>query len=941
MERLSLQNTSNFYNYNLNFDNLDIKKNILIKGAKLHNLKNISVVIPRNKLVVITGLSGSGKSSLAFDTLYAEGQRRYVESLSSYARQFLGRLNKPKVNSIKGISPAIAIEQKVNSTNPRSTVGTTTEIYDYLKLLFTRIGKTISPISGKEVKKDTISDVINYIKQFPEGKKLLLLTPIHLEEGRTIENKLLALLQQGYARIKIDNTILRLDELKGKLLPKTLHLVVDRVITKNDEDFINRLADAVQIAFFEGKGILYIENLSDSSTKEFNNRFEADGITFLTPNVHLFSFNNPYGACETCEGYGDVVGIDTDLVVPNTALSVFENAVFPWRGESMSWYRDQFVNAAYKFDFPIHKPWFELSEEQKKLVWEGNKHFTGLNEFFQDLTSKSYKIQNRVMLSRYRGKTKCNNCNGKRLRKEAGYVKVNGVSIQELVALPLDKVKVFFNNLALNKYDQKVAKRLLIEINNRLEFLSNVGLSYLSLNRKSNTLSGGESQRINLATSLGSSLVGSMYILDEPSIGLHPKDTERLIEVLKSLRDLGNTVIVVEHDEDIMKAADEIIDIGPEAGSFGGEVVATGNYRNLLKSNSLTANYLNGTLTIEVPVKRRVSKNSIRLIGARHNNLKNIDVVFPLGCFTAITGVSGSGKSTLVKNILYPAMLKAVGGYGEKPGQFTKLEGDYSSIKKVEFVNQNPIGRSSRSNPVTYIKAYDDIRSLFSNQKLSDIRGYKPKHFSFNVDGGRCEKCKGEGEITIEMQFMADVHLECDACKGKRFKKEVLEVNFYNKSIHDILHMTVDDAISFFKTNGEKKITTKLQPLQEVGLGYVQLGQSSSTLSGGEAQRIKLASFLIKGTSKEKTLFIFDEPTTGLHFHDINKLLKSFYALLDKGHTVIVVEHNIDLIKCADHIIDLGKDGGEKGGKLMIQGTPEEVAKNKKSYTATYLSEKL
>ena len=941
METLSLQNTLKIYNYNLNFDNLDIKKNILIQGAKLHNLKNISVVIPRNKLVVITGLSGSGKSSLAFDTLYAEGQRRYVESLSSYARQFLGRLNKPKVDAIKGISPAIAIEQKVNSTNPRSTVGTTTEIYDYLKLLFTRIGKTISPISGKEVKKDTISDVINYIKQFPEGEKLLLLTPIYLEEGRAIENKLLALLQQGYARIKIDNTILRLDDLKGKSLPKTMHLVVDRVITKNDEDFINRLADAVQIAFFEGKGILYIENLSDNSTKEFNNRFEADGITFLTPNVHLFSFNNPYGACETCEGYGDVVGIDDDLVVPNTALSVFENAVFPWRGESMSWYRDQFVNAAYKFDFPIHKPWFELSEEQKKLVWEGNKHFTGLNEFFQDLTSKSYKIQNRVMLSRYRGKTKCNNCNGKRLRKESGYVKVNGISIQELVALPLDKVKVFFNNLVLNKYDQKVAKRLLIEINNRLEFLSNVGLSYLSLNRKSNTLSGGESQRINLATSLGSSLVGSMYILDEPSIGLHPKDTERLIEVLKSLRDLGNTVIVVEHDEDIMKAADEIIDIGPEAGSFGGEVVATGNYSSLLKSNSLTANYLNGTLTIEVPAKRRVSKNSIRLIGARHNNLKNIDVVFPLGCFTAITGVSGSGKSTLVKKILYPAMLKAVGGYGEKPGQFTKLEGDYSSIKKVEFVNQNPIGRSSRSNPVTYIKAYDDIRSLFSNQKLSDIRGYKPKHFSFNVDGGRCEKCKGEGEITIEMQFMADVHLECDACKGKRFKKEVLEVNFYNKSIHDILHMTVDDAISFFKTNGEKKITTKLQPLQEVGLGYVQLGQSSSTLSGGEAQRIKLASFLIKGTSKEKTLFIFDEPTTGLHFHDINKLLKSFYALLDKGHTVIVVEHNIDLIKCADHIIDLGKDGGEKGGKLMIQGTPEEVAKNKKSYTATYLSEKL
>ena len=938
---LSLQNLPNFYNYNLNFDNLDIKKNILIQGAKLHNLKNISVVIPRNKLVVITGLSGSGKSSLAFDTLYAEGQRRYVESLSSYARQFLGRLNKPKVDAIKGISPAIAIEQKVNSTNPRSTVGTTTEIYDYLKLLFTRIGKTISPISGKEVKKDTISDVINYIKQFPEDKKLLLLAPIHLEEGRAIENKLLALLQQGYARIKMDDTILRLDELKGKSLSKNIRLVVDRVITKNDEDFINRLADAVQIAFFEGKGVLYIENLSDNSIKEFNNRFEADGITFLTPNIHLFSFNNPYGACETCEGYGDVIGIDNDLVVPNTALSVFENTIFPWRGESMSWYRDQLVNAAYKFDFPIHKPWFELSEEQKQLIWEGNKHFTGLNEFFEDLTSKSYKIQNRVMLSRYRGKTICNNCKGKRLRKEATYVKVNGASIQELVALPLDKVTDFFDNLKLNTYDQKIAKRILIEINNRLEFLNNVGLSYLSLNRKSNTLSGGESQRINLATSLGSSLVGSMYILDEPSIGLHPKDTERLIEVLKSLRDLGNTVIVVEHDEDIMKAADEIIDIGPEAGSFGGEVVSTGNYSDLLKSNSLTGNYLNGTLTIEVPSKRRISKNSIRLIGARHNNLKNIDVAFPLGCFTAITGVSGSGKSTLVKKILYPAILKEVGGYGEKPGQFTKLEGDYSSIKKVEFVNQNPIGRSSRSNPVTYIKAYDDIRSLFSSQKLSNIRAYKPKHFSFNVDGGRCEKCKGEGEVTIEMQFMADVHLECDVCKGKRFKKEVLEVHFYEKNIHDILHMTVDDAIDFFKSNGETKITTKLQPLQEVGLGYVQLGQSSSTLSGGEAQRIKLASFLIKGASKEKTLFIFDEPTTGLHFHDINKLLKSFYALLDNGHTVIVVEHNIDLIKCADHIIDLGKDGGEKGGKLIIQGTPEEVAKDKNSYTAGYLSEKL
>ena len=925
----------------MSIDSINNKKNIVIQGAKLHNLKNISVVIPRNKLVVITGLSGSGKSSLAFDTLYAEGQRRYVESLSSYARQFLGRLNKPKVDSIKGISPAIAIEQKVNSTNPRSTVGTTTEIYDYLKLLYTRIGKTISPISGKEVKKDTVTDVINFIKKFKEGEKLLLLAPIILEKGRTLENKLLALLQQGYARIKYDDCIVRLDDLKGKKLPKEVYLVIDRVITKNDEDFINRLADAVEIAFFEGKGELYIENISNSSLTIFNNRFEADGISFLSPNIHLFSFNNPYGACKACEGYGDVIGIDSDLVVPNTALSVFENAIFPWRGESMSWYRDQLVNAAYKFDFPIHKPWFELSESQKLLVWEGNEYFRGLNDFFEELTSKSYKIQNRVMLSRYRGKTICNTCKGKRLRKEAAYVKINGTSLQELVELPLDKVTNFFKRLQLNKYDKKIAKRLLIEINNRLEFLNKVGLNYLTLNRKSNTLSGGESQRINLATSLGSSLVGSMYILDEPSIGLHPKDTERLIEVLKSLRDLGNTVIVVEHDEDIMKAADEIIDIGPEAGSFGGEVVATGSFKKLLKSNSLTAQYLNGTLSIKIPAERRTSKNSIQLIGARHHNLKNIDVQFPLGCFTAITGVSGSGKSTLVKKILYPAFLKEVGGYGEKPGQFSKLEGNFSSIKNVEFVNQNPIGRSSRSNPVTYIKAYDDIRSLFSKQKLSDIRGYKPKHFSFNVDGGRCEKCKGEGEVTIEMQFMADVHLECDTCKGKRFKKEVLEVQFQEKNIHDILNMTVEDAIYFFSNNGETKITNKLKPLQDVGLGYVQLGQSSSTLSGGEAQRIKLASFLIKGTTKEKTLFIFDEPTTGLHFHDINKLLKSFYALLDKGHTLIVVEHNMDLIKCADHVIDLGIDGGEKGGDLIAQGTPEEIAKNKKSYTAAFLFDKI
>ncbi|NNM22771.1 MAG: excinuclease ABC subunit UvrA [Flavobacteriaceae bacterium] len=919
---------------------VNTKENILIQGAKLHNLKNITVAIPRNKLVVITGLSGSGKSTLAFDTLYAEGQRRYVESLSSYARQFLGRLNKPKVDAIKGIAPAIAIEQKVNATNPRSTVGTSTEIYDYLKLLYTRIGRTYSPISGNEVKKDRVTDVIQFIKSLPEGKKLLLVAPIHLEEGRSMENKIKALAQQGYARVKLNGKVLRIDELKGAI-PKSLQLVVDRVIVKAEEDFYNRLADAAEMAFFEGKGSLFIEDLDDGSIREFNNRFEEDGMVFPEPNVHLFSFNNPYGACPKCEGYGDVIGIDEDLVIPNTGLSVYENAIFPWRGESMSWYRDTLVNNAYKFDFPIHKPWFELSDEQKQLVWEGNEFFEGLNEFFAYLESKSYKIQNRVMLSRYRGKTRCNTCHGRRLRPEADYVKVGGKAIQELVELPLHKLASFFNQLELNDYDQTVAKRLLLEINNRLRFLMDVGLGYLTLNRKSNTLSGGESQRINLATSLGSSLVGSMYILDEPSIGLHPKDTERLISVLRSLRDLGNTVIVVEHDEEIMKAADEIIDIGPEAGTFGGEIVASGSYQDILLSNSLTAKYLNGELVIEVPTQRRTSRKQIELIGARQNNLKNIDVSFPLGCFTAVTGVSGSGKSTLVKKILYPALLRQIGGYGEKPGQFTELKGDLEDIKSVEFIDQNPIGRSSRSNPVTYIKAYDDIRNLFSSQKMSDIRGYKAKHFSFNVDGGRCETCKGEGEVTIEMQFMADVHLECDTCNGKRFKKEILEVKFHEKNIHDILTMTVDDAMAFFQLHQEKKIISKLKPLQDVGLGYVQLGQSSSTLSGGEAQRIKLASFLIKGSSRDKALFIFDEPTTGLHFHDIKKLLASFYALMDKGHTVIVVEHNLDLIKCADHIIDLGPEGGEMGGEVVASGTPEVIIQHPDSFTAQYLKVKI
>ncbi|HKL36742.1 MAG TPA: excinuclease ABC subunit UvrA, partial [Salegentibacter sp.] len=747
---------------NIDVAEVDPKENIIIKGAKLHNLKNINVVIPRNKLVVITGLSGSGKSSLAFDTLYAEGQRRYVESLSSYARQFLGRLNKPKVDYIKGIAPAIAIEQKVNSTNPRSTVGTSTEIYDYLKLLFARIGKTYSPISGNQVKRDRVADVIDHVKSFEEREKLLLLSPIHIEEGRTLSEKIKVLAQQGYSRIKVKDDVLRIDEADlEKVKAEDTLLVVDRIITKDEEDFYNRLADATDAAFFEGKGELYIENLKSGKKRHFSNKFELDGLSFLEPNVHLFSFNNPYGACPKCEGYGDVIGIDEDLVIPNTGLSIYENAIFPWRGDSMSWYRDQLVNNSHKFDFPIHKPWFQLTQEQKDLVWNGNKHFEGLNDFFQFLESKAYKIQNRVMLSRYRGKTRCTTCKGKRLRPEADYVKIDGHSITDLVEKPLDRVREFFDKLKLNEYDQQIAKRLLTEINNRLKFLSEVGLDYLTLNRKSNTLSGGESQRINLATSLGSSLVGSMYILDEPSIGLHPRDTERLIGVLKNLRDLGNTVIVVEHDEDIMNAADEIIDIGPEAGTHGGEVVATGTLKQILKSNSLTAQYLNGKEEIAVPKERRKASGEIRILGARENNLQNIDVTIPLKNFTAITGVSGSGKSTLVKKILYPAVQKKIGGYGEKAGQYTDIEGDFKNLGSVEYIDQNPIGRSSRSNPVTYIKAYDDIRNLFSDQKLSNIRGFKPKHFSFNVEGGRCEVCKGEGEVTIEMQFMADVHLEC------------------------------------------------------------------------------------------------------------------------------------------------------------------------------------
>jgi len=913
-------------------------KEILIKGAKLHNLKDITVGIPRNQLVVITGLSGSGKSSLAFDTLYAEGQRRYVESLSSYARQFLGRLDKPKVDNIIGIAPAIAIEQKVNTSNPRSTVGTSTEIYDYLKLLFARIGKTYSPISGKEVKKHTVTDVVEAALTYPDGTKLLLLAPISIPKDRTVEQVLKLLLQQGYARILHQGEVIRLEE---DNLPKKLgkfQLVVDRIVVQHNEDFQHRLADAVETAFFEGKGECMLQEVESEVLKHFSNRFEMDGITFLEPNVHLFSFNNPYGACPECDGYGDTIGLDEDLIVPNTGLSVYENAIYPWRGETMSWFRDQLVNNAYKFDFPIHKPWYELSAEQRQLVWDGNKYFTGLTDFFKELEEKSYKIQNRVLLARYRGKTRCHSCHGRRLRKEANYVKIQGKSISDLVEISIEKLQAFFRELTLSPYEQEVAKRLLIEINSRLQFLSDVGLGYLTLNRKSNTLSGGESQRINLATSLGSSLVGSMYILDEPSIGLHPRDTHRLIKVLKSLRDLGNTVIVVEHDADIMKAADYIIDIGPEAGTHGGEVVAAGTYEQLLKANTLTGKYLSRRLSIEPPKKRRTSPHYISLIGCRENNLKNIDVTFPLDMLTVVTGVSGSGKSTLIKKLLYPAMQKELNASNEKIGQFTRIEGKYKQLQSVEFVDQNPIGKSSRSNPITYLKVYDDIRNLYANQKLAKMRNFSAKHFSFNVDGGRCEVCKGEGEVTIEMQFMADVHLTCEACGGKRFKKEVLEITYEGENIDDLLNTTIDDAVAFFAAHKQTKIAEKLKPLQDVGLGYVTLGQSSSTLSGGEAQRIKLASFLSKSESKEKVLFIFDEPTTGLHFHDIRKLLDSLQALIKKGHSVIVIEHNLEMIKCADYVIDLGLEGGEKGGSIIAKGTPEEIAKCKESYTGSALA---
>lgn len=927
-------------------ESINTKTHIYIKGARVHNLKNVDVAITRNKFVVVTGLSGSGKSSLAFDTLFAEGQRRYVESLSSYARQFLGKIEKPDVDHIYGIAPAVAIEQKVNTVNKRSTVGTSTEIYDYLKLLFARIGLTYSPVSGSVVKRDTPQSVAEYISKLTIGSKAILIAPFKFK-GKSVKEGIDLLQQQGFSRIWLNNEIQRIGKFDIEQLHEGLvNLVIDRFIIDENQDNISRIYDSVETAFFEGEGEcdLITEGEEGKKKLNFNNRFEADGIEFQEPTAHFFSFNNPVGACRTCEGYGSVIGIDENLVIPNKNLSVYEDAIVCWRGEKMQKWKEELVMNAMEFDFPIHKPYYELTEDQKQLIWSGNTYFKGLNKFFKYIEEKSYKIQYRVMLSRYRGKTICYDCRGTRLRKDANYVKVGDKSITALVLMPISDLAVFFGGLALSDHDRDVAQRLLTEINTRLSYLNNVGLGYLTLNRLSSTLSGGESQRINLATSLGSSLVGSMYVLDEPSIGLHSKDTERLIGVLRNLQQLGNSVIVVEHDEDIIKAADEIIDLGPEAGHLGGEVVFKGNYNDLLVNNeSLTAKYINGLENISIPEKRRSWKKRILIEGARENNLKGIDVEFPLHTLTVITGVSGSGKSSLVKKCLLPSLKKMFDGYSEQSGIIDKISGDIDSLSGVEFVNQNPIGKSSRSNPVTYVKAYDDIRNLYSSQPLAKSRAYKASHFSFNIDGGRCETCKGEGEITVEMQFMSDIHLTCEECNGKRFKEEVLEIKVGDKNIADLLDLTIDEAIDFFEVQQgkyEQKIVEKLKTLQDVGLGYVHLGQSSNTLSGGEAQRVKLASFLTKKDSAENLLFIFDEPTTGLHFHDIKKLLKAFNALIAKGHSIIVIEHNLDVVKCADWVIDLGPEGGKNGGEVLFQGKPEELINCKDSFTGQYLKTK-
>ncbi|MDQ8750129.1 excinuclease ABC subunit A [Elizabethkingia miricola] len=925
-------------------DNIDIKKEIFVKNAHLNNLKHIDVSIPKNKLTVITGVSGSGKSSLAFDTIYAEGQRRYVESLSSYARQFLGKLEKPKIDDIKGLAPSIAIQQKVISSNPRSTVGTTTEIYDYLKLLFARVGRTYSPVSGEEVRKDSVTDVIDFIKAQKKAPTLILRAPWHYETENFAE-QLKTLKLQGFTRLEIGGNVASIEDLESfgfvSEAGTEIFLVIDRFKYEDDETFLQRLADSIQMAFYEGKGYCSIKNADNEKIREFSNKFELDDIVFNEPNIHFFSFNNPYGACPTCEGYGKIIGIDEDLVVPNKNLSVYEDAVAPWRGETMKEWKAAFIKKVAK-DFPIHKPYFQLTKEQRQFLWRGDKtaNFPGVDNFFKMLEENLYKIQYRVMLSRYRGKTTCPTCEGLRLREESSWVKIDGHNIQSMVELPLDELLPLIQSLNLNEHDAAIAKRLVYEIVSRLEFLVKVGLGYLTLNRNSNTLSGGESQRINLATSLGSSLVGSIYILDEPSIGLHSRDTENLIEVLKNLRDLGNTVIVVEHDEDVMRAADHIIDIGPEAGYLGGEVVFSGDFEEIKKANTLTSDYLNGVEEIAVPKHRRKPKEFIHIKGARENNLKNVDVDIPLESLVVVTGVSGSGKSTLMKDVLAQAVQIEL-ELGGKKADFDSITFPKKLIQNIEMIDQNPIGKSSRSNPVTYLKAYDDIRDLFAKQKMSKHMGLKAKHFSFNVDGGRCDECKGEGVITVSMQFMADIELQCETCHGTRFKDEILDVKFDEKNISDILNLTVNEALDFFRDNHQDKIVQKLKPLQDVGLGYLQLGQSSSTLSGGEAQRVKLASFLVKGTSHDKTLFIFDEPSTGLHFHDINKLMISLQALVNLGHSVIVIEHQPDIIKCADYIIDIGPEAGKYGGEIVFAGTPEELIKNKTSHTARFIEEKL
>ncbi len=937
---------------NQDISKLNPKEFIIIKGARQHNLKNIDVAIPRNKMIVITGLSGSGKSSLAFDTLYAEGQRRYVESLSAYARQFLGRLEKPQVDYIKGISPAIAIEQKVISRNPRSTVGTITEIYDYFKLLFARIGKTYSPISGQQVKRQTVSDVVNFVLTLKAETKLLVLAEVFEKPDRTFQKQLDLLMQQGFARAIVNQQVQRISEIDFKKIKKgtEVYLVIDRLVNQpDDEDFVNRVGDSVQTAFYEGNGAckIWIEETNGGYQKhDFSNLFELDGIAFEEPSVNFFTFNNPIGACKTCEGFGSVIGIDPNLVMPNKSLSVFQSAIVCWNGEVMSYYKNQLLKNAHHFKFPVHKPIAELSDEDYQLLWTGNKYFEGLNAFFKMLEKETYKIQYRVMLARYRGKTNCPDCNGTRLRKDANYVRVADKCLNDLVLSPVEKLLPFFENLKLDEHDTQVSKRLLIEIKNRLQYLCDVGLGYLNLNRVANTLSGGESQRINLATQLGSTLVGSLYILDEPSIGLHPRDTLRLIKVLRSLQKQGNTVIIVEHDEEIMLQADELIDIGPEAGTNGGHLVFQGTHKDLLKSKqSFTAKYLTNQLKIEVPSRRRSWKEFIEIKNLNDNNLKNVSVKFPLHALTCVTGVSGSGKSTLIKKGLIPFLQRYLDGYYESVNHDHLIGGSLKQIKQLEFVDQNPIGKSTRSNPVTYVKAFDDIRELFASQGLAKTRLYKPGYFSFNVEGGRCEVCQGEGEITVEMQFMADIKLTCEACAGKRYKAETLEVTYRGKSIADILHLTVDDAVVFFGEDLQNrlaiKINEKLNALQAVGLGYVQLGQSSSTLSGGEAQRIKLASFLIAINNVAPTLFVFDEPTTGLHFHDVAKLLKSFNALIDKGHSIVVIEHNLDVIKCADWIIDMGPEGGENGGQVLFEGVPENLVKEKKSFTGQYLVDKL